>query len=92
MILVRLLLSSRTKNENAGLTAKPSAEMIYGSTDSAEDTYRSNVHIADSKSTSVDDVFTISKADYCVYEVDAKETITRDLKDERNSRIYVDDR
>lgn len=74
MTLARQLLTPRSSKEPGRLATKPSAspsaELIFGSTDSGESIYRgiyrcSIEGLAQSKASSVDSVFTIGKGDEC---------------------------
>lgn len=95
MILVRQLLTPQASKER--LATKPSAEHIFGSTDSGAGIYRSTDDIGgNSKTSSVDSVFSIGKDDTCcVYNVDVESPATRKILEARdieqnNDRRYVE--
>ena len=58
--LVRLMLTPK-KSKDCRLTAKPSTELFFGSTYSDKDICKSRDDLSDSKSNSINSVFTISK-------------------------------
>ncbi|OXU20424.1 hypothetical protein TSAR_007621, partial [Trichomalopsis sarcophagae] len=94
MILVRQLLTPRASKER--LATKPSAEHIFGSTDSGAGIYRSTDDIGgNSKTSSVDSVFAIGKDESCcVYNVDVESATSRKILEARdvgqsNDRRYT---